>query len=762
MGGVASISGLISGLDTDKLIDDLMGIERRSTVLLEARQLRYENLTAAYQSLNATLLILKGNATTLASSRAFLNRTATSSDTDVLSVTASRSAEVGTYQFTVDQLAAAHQVASQGYADSDSTTVGTGSLTITVGDGAAATVELVDGSNTLTALRDAINASDAGVTATIINTGGAAAPYRLVLRADASGADNTITIVNDLTGGTTAEFSQNSVSDVFADDANAYTGTATTSGTYTGNSNKTYVVEIVAGGDEDSATYHVSDDGGQTFGETQVMSGGTVALGDGVQVDFGAGTFADDDRFTIETFVPEVQQAADALITLGQGNGAIQIKTDSNTTTGVIPGVTLNLLSTTSGTPVTVAVAADTETTVSNIPSFVQSYNSVVEYIKEQSYYDEENNIAGVLIGDTTVQRMQLTLSNAMISAVTGLSSTLNGLHSIGIMPGDSGQLTIDTSELNEALAGDPEGVMRIFARAGQSDDSLIQYTHASSDTVIPAGGFYVTVTQAASKGKAVGSTIGDPAASSIVIDSSNKYLYVKVNGQDSNLITLTEGTYTSGASLATEIQTRINGDDNLLGHGVTVEWVDEGATGHFEIYSTLYGSSSSVAMADSPGNAAATLGLDSVTSTAGTDVEGTINGETAVGSGQRLEGLNGGRAAGLTLTVTATPVQIAAAGGSLNAKVTVTTGVAAQINYQLDSLTDPTDGLFQRSVENFQSRIDSFQTEIQRQEDILERRRLALINEFTQLELALAQMQNQSSFLADLASTSWYTRYNN
>ena len=55
-----------------------------------------------------------------------------------------------------------------------------------------------------------------------------------------------------------------------------------------------------------------------------------------------------------------VNAAADALLTVGTGPGAFTVTSGSNTISGLLPGVTLNLLGTTTG-PVTVTTARDAE-----------------------------------------------------------------------------------------------------------------------------------------------------------------------------------------------------------------------------------------------------------------------------------------------------------------------------------------------------------------------------------------------------------------
>ncbi len=68
---------------------------------------------------------------------------------------------------------------------------------------------------------------------------------------------------------------------------NTFTGTVTSSGTYTGTTNKTYAVKVTTAGILAAATYQYSNDGGRTWNGTDIsMAGGSLNLGDGVTLTF--------------------------------------------------------------------------------------------------------------------------------------------------------------------------------------------------------------------------------------------------------------------------------------------------------------------------------------------------------------------------------------------------------------------------------------------------------------------------------------------
>jgi flagellar hook-associated protein 3 FlgL len=102
-------------------------------------------------------------------------------------------------------------------------------------------------------------------------------------------------------------------------------GAATSSGTYTGTSSGTYIVEIVSGGATGAATYRVSEDGGQTWSTTATTAAGPLAIGaDGVEVSFNAASlnWVAGDSFTISVYQPITYQGDDNTLELAIGNNS--------------------------------------------------------------------------------------------------------------------------------------------------------------------------------------------------------------------------------------------------------------------------------------------------------------------------------------------------------------------------------------------------------------------------------------------------------
>ncbi|MBW2056224.1 MAG: flagellar filament capping protein FliD [Deltaproteobacteria bacterium] len=484
----STVSGLASGINWTDIISQLMEIERRPITLLESRKSDYQEKLSAWQTINTRLLSLKSEADSLKTASDFLAKTASSSDEDILTVSATSSAVAGSYSVTVNRLAQSHKIGSQGWEDEDSTAVASSSGTFTFSVGSGDSVEIsVDSTTTLLDLRDAINGADGGLTATILNDGSATNPYRLVLTADESGEENAITISNN---DTSLNFSTKSIETAAADSDNTFDGTVTSSGTYTGTENKTYLIEITTGGALGAAKFKVSEDGGVTWGAADAYTTSATATSifdelhstdQGVDVAFGAGTqdFAVGDRFTIDVFNPTLQAAQDASLEVDN----ISMTKSSNTITDVIEGMTLNLLSADSSSPVSVTVSNDTSTVMSNISDFVEAYNSALSLIDEQFQYDSDNDTSGPLNGDATLRNIQQQLRSIISTSIDGLTGDYVVLSQIGIKTGSDGQLAIDESDLSDALSDDFVGVSRIFVGHGSTSHGSVSYLSHTDDT---------------------------------------------------------------------------------------------------------------------------------------------------------------------------------------------------------------------------------------------------------------------------------------
>jgi flagellar hook-associated protein 2 len=190
---MANISalGIGSGVLNSDLVDQLVEAERAPKEnRLDTRTQKAELLISAYGTLKSAITELRLPMRQLSAPDNLKAFSATSSNEDVSVTVDSTKASRGTYNVNVLSLAQSQSLASSTFADRDSTSVGTGSFTISSGD-KSATLTIDGSNNTLQGLADEINEAGIGVSAGVIDTGSG---FRLVLSSEETGEANAISV----------------------------------------------------------------------------------------------------------------------------------------------------------------------------------------------------------------------------------------------------------------------------------------------------------------------------------------------------------------------------------------------------------------------------------------------------------------------------------------------------------------------------------------------------------------------------------------
>ena len=187
---IANSLGFGSGIDTQQLVKDLSAASREPKVERVNTLTKQNN--AKISALAQAKSDLEGFADSLAQmvSDGSLRSTPTVSDESVLGATARAGMTADSFSATVEvtQLARAQTVYSGIVADK-SAAIGQGSMTLTVG-GVAKTITIGATNDSLDGLANAINASGAGVTASIVADDGG---YRMILKGP-TGEANAFTL----------------------------------------------------------------------------------------------------------------------------------------------------------------------------------------------------------------------------------------------------------------------------------------------------------------------------------------------------------------------------------------------------------------------------------------------------------------------------------------------------------------------------------------------------------------------------------------
>ena len=208
-----SSAGIGSGLDVTSIVSQLMSIEQRPLTALTSKQSDYKAKLSAFGTIQSGISSFQTTLKKLSDPKNLQTIKATAADTNVLGTSGGAGAVPGDYSIEVTQLAQSQKLASAGQLNAQAV-VGTGTLTFDFGtisggtlgtdgkytgagftsNGAGSKQVTIDSShNTLNGIRDAINAANIGVTASIVNDG-SSTPYRLALSNSQTGEASSMKI----------------------------------------------------------------------------------------------------------------------------------------------------------------------------------------------------------------------------------------------------------------------------------------------------------------------------------------------------------------------------------------------------------------------------------------------------------------------------------------------------------------------------------------------------------------------------------------
>ncbi|ACV61581.1 flagellar hook-associated 2 domain protein [Desulfofarcimen acetoxidans DSM 771] len=408
------ISGLASGMDIDSMVKQLMKAERMRLDTLTQKKQTLEWQQEDYRTVNSLLRSLRDATFNMKLQGTFLSRQATSNNESVVKVTTGTSAVDGTYEVSVSQLA----------------------------KGAYLTGDKINSGNTAN-LKSQLNLTEGGEKTLVIN--------------GPNGTKKTITVDTD-----TAKMAD-------------------------------LVAEINSGLDDSGNTWGVRASYDAVNDRLFLM---TKDTGADQTIAVEEGELAQALKLTSGNFAYSSGQNANYKL-----NG-VDLEAATNTVT--INGLTLDIKGVSakdSGgdpTPTTVTVSRNTDAVYNAIKEFVDKYNETIEKVNKEYYEDrytdyrpltdtmreslsddqeekwEEKARSGMLRFDSLLGSSLSKFRSTLNSAVDNVSSTenYNNLTKIGITTGsyqDNGKLIISEKKLKEAIQKDPDGVMDLFTKSGDT-----------------------------------------------------------------------------------------------------------------------------------------------------------------------------------------------------------------------------------------------------------------------------------------------------
>ena len=195
--GTTSSTGLGQGINVQQFVQFAVANQQAVITALQTQQTSLGSQAGEISTITSELSTLSNTAAALSDPLgALASQAATSSNSAIVSATASSTATAGSHSITVTSLATTSSYYTNELAASG-TTISSGSFQLQVGASAPVTVTVDSTNNTLSQLAASINTQNAGVTASVIQDSNG---FRLALVSNSTGAPGDITVSGNTTG----------------------------------------------------------------------------------------------------------------------------------------------------------------------------------------------------------------------------------------------------------------------------------------------------------------------------------------------------------------------------------------------------------------------------------------------------------------------------------------------------------------------------------------------------------------------------------
>lgn len=478
---MVGITGVGSGINIDSIVKAMVDSERAPK---EQQLNRLEKTTTSRISALGTFRSVASDFRAalegLGKLSAFQRTTVSSSNTSVLTATATGALTSGGFSLQVQQLASGSKVALQSVTGPLSgvgtATFNTGSLRVAAGT-VIVDVNITAANNTLTGIRDAINSAgeSKGISATIVSDSSGS---RLVLSSSKTGVGNDIAVTaseDGVTGGANAltllSYSANETALraplVSGGAARTFKEGTLNLTSISGLASINITPALSLSGVRDAINSQGAANGfsasleGPSGGERLVIrssSGGDIA----VSVMGGDAGLGDSDLGALAVASGANSRPVDVAKSALFKVDGISFERPTNTTNTAIDGVALNLVSAQSaadiaaGKTISITIGEDRGLVRTNLQKFVDTYNKLVQTTSELTAVvqvgEGKNPVTGPLLGDTSIRNLLSGIRKEMVQL--GEAGGIQSLAQLGITTGKDGKLSLDSSKLDAALAG--------------------------------------------------------------------------------------------------------------------------------------------------------------------------------------------------------------------------------------------------------------------------------------------------------------------
>ena len=521
------VGGLVSGLDTNSIIDGLTQIEQNRVTREQAASDLVTAQRAAFNNLATQVYNFSSAATAISKTTTFDIFKSTSNDDELATVTGKTGGSAGSFEVVVQQLATATKASSRNFTATNTSLNLTGSIEISRSRTAidndptkkTNTIE-IKSTDALKDIVTKINAAEGtGVKASILNLGDG--QNRLVLTAVDQGSDSfnikelSGNAFSDSTTGLGILDTQQSIRTDFsllksegmpATEDTKFSDLFTSIGGNRLTENDTITISGASANGDIATTDFVIHKATSTvkdlldqvrtlYPDTDVSmneSGEIVLSNTGT----GTGTMSismaykgQDATSTMSLGASKAQNVFSNLINEGTRAfytlDGMAVSSQSNTDDDTVVGAAINLKKADATQVVKLTVSQDTDAVKAKVQSFVDAYNTVMSFIADQtkvvvsdakSTNSKDGGVQskGPLANNATVSRLKQQLTSLMTSPIKLLEgkTQYTSLSRLGITTDrKTGLLTVDDDKITDAIKTDFDGVKSLFTTSGYSSN---------------------------------------------------------------------------------------------------------------------------------------------------------------------------------------------------------------------------------------------------------------------------------------------------
>ncbi|MFT5082225.1 MAG: flagellar hook-associated protein 2 [Lentisphaeria bacterium] len=684
--------GAGSGIDTNNIVKQLTEIERSAPQQrIDSKRELTETRISDYGLMSNALSTLQEFAATIVDKEALFSKTASFTESTAL-VPAGLTTDVepGVYNFTVEDIAQSQAVSFAGLADDDDA-VGEGTLTFNFGD----------------FTRDVDDRATAFVQDTDHDS------FTITIDSENNSLKGLRDAINDADKGVQASI------------------------IFDGSS---YRLSILAESGANNEVEIVANEGGLPTDDTDATGLSRFAFNETM------------DDFATQVY--ETQIGNDAELTI---NG-LTVYRSTNIITDVVEGLSLDVLKADPGVKVTVTVEDDKAFAEQNIRDFVEIYNEFLEAveplfsIREETDDDGEKiKVEGSLSKDSLAKSILSRIRTNISNVIPGLAnSDLTSLTNVGIRTELDGTLSINEKDFTASFEDNFDDVQKLFSPQTSSTSGDIDVTSFGKNTV--AGTYDVVISVNPSKGFLNGGTItapGAPADFPNYDTTGLDYTFkIKVNGNESDSITLPAAVYADEDAMAAALQSGINADTSLQENGSSVVVAFDSGSNRFVFTSNQYGASSTVSITETTDEADSDLGLAVASGTSGIKVSGTVNGVAGFGSANVLLPALGEPGEGLAMII---------GESATTATVNFSRGFAGELD-ELIKVFLENNGLVKTREASLENDLDSLDDDQDRLDVKMTAFQDRLLQQFIAMERIINGLNSSGSFLDSLIDTLPFT----